>query len=565
MSDPPPAKHKRTDEIDEVASAPETTALEQSTEDGEVVFVYTDQTIEKAPTNTTRVIVDPSARRINDQAFRNYEHLRSVSIPATVEEIGNEAFEGCSSLVDVRLHRGLKRVGTSAFAQCSSLVGIEIPMGITAIEESTFGGCSSLRNVRMPTTVETIGENAFCVCSKLERISLHQGIRAIGQGAFSFCKSLLEIEIPHGIHVIRKSTFWWCKSLCSVSIPNTVEIIETNAFYECDSLTDAQLGSGLKRIDEAAFENCKGLSAIALPVSLEVLGTRAFADCTSLLGVELPTEIDIRIESQCFPGCESLVNFCLPDAGVIQLQSHALTGSCLCSDGGYYLPRRHGILRACYESTTTTVEELTRILDSSNILAEWSLKDSCGMTAFHILAMSVSLNPDVLKCLLDRYPMDVLGFKDRYENTMMDYLLKHTSSRAVLLLRTVLQTAVVNTTSTWQRSSLSVLVESIPQSSDMDARRQCTLDFFRHVGYCERVERTSLLELAVWNMKMKNSVKVKETHNDDGVDRESCRLHCGARIVIENVFGFFWEGETRSDTALSLFPLCSPKRFETTL
>jgi len=321
----------------------------------------------------------------------------------------------------------------------------------------------------------------------------------------------------------------------------------------------------LKRIDGWAFLGCTTLSSVAFPPSLEFIGAKAFCNCKSLLSVEFPLRSNIETGMICFGGSQSLVNMSVsrPTKGSI------FFGSGISRDKRDFLQDRfssHPVHSLCYNSALATRDQMIRILDDTSVnrLDDSSLKDAFEMTPFHILASSASLNPDILECLLDRYPMNVLGYKDCFGNTMMDYLLKHTSPRAVPLLRMLLKLSVVNTVSTWHPqgqwgNDLLMLVESIPLDSDMDGRRQCAKDFSGHVGYCIRMEMTSLLELAIWKTKMQ-SMKVLEKSNseDDAVTKVSCRYQSGTGVVIENVFRYLLEGKSTSETALSLFPLmCS--------
>jgi len=310
---------------------------------------------------------------------------------------------------------------------------------------------------------------------------------------------------------------------------------------------------------------CTALSSIELPGSLEFVGAKAFYNCKSLLSVEFPSIGNMQIPIGCFGRCLSLVNVSIPSPG----------NGCIVLGGG--IPRNkegclqdrffiHPVHSLCYNSALATRDQMIRILDDSsdNILDDSSLKDAFEMTPFHILASSASLNPDILECLLDRYPMNVLGYKDCFGNTMMDYLLKHTSPRAVPLLRMLLKLGVVNTVSTWHPqgqwgNDLSMLVESIPLNSDTATRRQCVKDFVGLVGNCIRMELSSLLELSVWKMKI-NEARGKETSSTkvaDDIDRDFYRYQGdGAGIVIQNVIEYLWEGEESiSETAVSRFPL----------
>ena len=77
-------------------------------------------------------------------------------------------------------------------------------------------------------------------------------------------------------------------------------------------------------------------------------------------------------------------------------------------------------------------------LQLPGILDDDKLKDTFDMTPFHIVATSSNLRADILECLLDCYPTDVLWKEDSQENTMMEYLLKNKSSKAIHLMRMVI-------------------------------------------------------------------------------------------------------------------------------
>jgi len=104
---------------------------------------------------------------------------------------------------------------------------------------------------------------------------------------------------------------------------------------------------------------------------------------------------------------------------------------------------------------------------------------------------------------------------------------------------------------------LEAIEKSEGGGGDLTTRRKLMDDFWESVGYCQRVETTSLVELALWNMKMTSVVQKEEPEINNGQYRESCRCRSGAGVVIENVFGYLWDGESITNTALSIFPLVS--------
>ena len=93
-----------------------------------------------------------------------------------------------------------------------------------------------------------------------------------------------------------------------------------------------------------------------------------------------------------------------------------------------------------YNSSLATCDELTRALDdsctSSNILEDQYLQYAFGMTPFHVVAALSTKRVDMLDCLLDRYPSELLLIQDENRMTMMDYLLKQASNRVVVEIGT---------------------------------------------------------------------------------------------------------------------------------
>ena len=90
-----------------------------------------------------RSIVLPSnAKRIGKEAFQNTENLLSIFIPPSVEEIGQWAFRE-SALETIEFEEGskLKKIGDRAFEN-SALRSIVLPASLEEIGNRAFFGCS---------------------------------------------------------------------------------------------------------------------------------------------------------------------------------------------------------------------------------------------------------------------------------------------------------------------------------------------------------------------------------------------------------------------------------------
>jgi len=500
---------------------------------------------------------------IGDEAFCDCKSLSRIVLPSTVKTIGYGAFQDCTSLFEIRLNERLKSIGGWAFKSCCSLTNIVLPEGLEQIASGTFVLCKSLCNIRIPSSVERIERKVFYGCESLKNVHLLEGrLVCIDDEAFGLCSSLGGILLPHGLLFIGACCFHGCTSLSTISVPSTVHAIGASAFV-CSAITDVELHEGLECIGMEAFESCALLSAVALPSTLDTIGEAAFSNCTSLLGAEFPPNCTyLEIGDECFRNCKSLVNVSLPPS-VNDRVGNIFTGCDLLQNHGGCRPRdsysQCSLHQVCYNSSSAKVDDVIRALDSSEMI-----EDEFGMTAFHIVATSANPRVEILECLLDRHPMEMLSHKDKYGRTMLDYLLMHTSSKAVPLIKVVLQKAVVDRMITWHigakwESILSQGLESISDGGGggggVETRRKQMRDsFFGDVGYCLRVEMASLSELALWKMKI-NEGEMQELESY-GTFRDQTRFQSGAGVVIENMVDYLWNAdEPGLCTALSIFSL----------
>ncbi|CAJ1941271.1 unnamed protein product [Cylindrotheca closterium] len=514
-------------------------------------FIYKGQPIREIPRNVTHVLVDPSMKEIEDGAFKNCKDLLSVVVPSTVLQIGKRAFEGCRHLSHVQLHEGIRGIGDRAFASCA-LVDLHLPHGLRSIGNYAFARCPELRAISVPASVEWIGCHTFSSCVALVQVHLQRGLKNIGHSAFDRCLQLAEIELPEGLERIDARLFRGCRSLTTLSMPSTVKTIGFAALENCPGLVHVYLHEGLKCIGKSAFAGCRSLCGITLPSSLEVIDNDAFRECLSLLGVELPSDIAVTTADDCFDECSALVNVAFPpsvDPWCVQMLLK----------GRYEITSFEGlpIHKLCYNSTHTTTRELEELLMSPGILEASKSKDVRLMTPFHIVATSPNLRADILECLLERYPTDMLLRQtDSFNNTMMDYLLKHKSNKAVQLIGMVLYKVLVESISGWDtkaRDRFYLSDDERPNLNDSERRQELLEGMVIQVGFYTGLETRLILDLALWKMKI--SLLEVDSENLDTTDRTSCRYRFGADDLIKGVVGYLWgENCTRHSTALATYP-----------
>ena len=544
----------------------------RSDEDSSEAFVYTGQSESEIPKDLTQVVFDPSVQDIGDWVFTNCKLLQSIEISETVTSIGVETFSGCDALVNVQFHRGLRSIGRSAFFGCRALAEAHFSVaGLEYIAAGAFEECESLRTVSIPSSVETIGDDAFQDCASLTSVSLCEGLRQIGRRTFCRCESLTHIDLPRGLKIVPFCAFSGCDALKTASIPNTVNTIDTSAFDSCRALVEAQLSEGLISIGARAFAMCISLSAVALPSTTERVASHAFHGCLGLLGVEIHDGTDVAIAEECFDGCRSLINVFLPMTS-LDVSHKAFSGCKLLEEdswldgatGSHVVSKLRNrfdnlpVHRASYNASQTAIDELNSLLSSSRNLKEDNLEDFYGLTPLHIVATSANLRDDIFECLLNRYPLEVIWHQDRYGKTATDYLLSHASNEAILLIQLALRRLIAGTMSNWGllrwRDELELRCSSIPRVIGTGTRKTHIHAIYEHLGHCINIEATSLMEQALWKLRMKSEQKA-DSENDHSY-RVDCRLQCGSGIVIENVIKYLWNDEAKSDTAFSIYPLC---------
>lgn len=103
--------------------------------------------------------------------FGENEHIKSVTIPASVTELGDYVFYSTISLETIVFEGSLDALPYGCFGLCESLVNFNFPKGITSIGDSCFE-YTAIKSIVIPKGVTYVGYNAFYMMKSLERLAV---------------------------------------------------------------------------------------------------------------------------------------------------------------------------------------------------------------------------------------------------------------------------------------------------------------------------------------------------------------------------------------------------------
>jgi hypothetical protein len=351
-------------------------------------------------------------------------------------------------------------------------------------------------------------------------------------------------------------------------------------FYKCTSLTYTEIPPTVTEIGEYAFFGCYSLTHIRVPSIVTRLECGTFANCTRLISLELPEGLetlhftkDFDLDEPSIYECRSLVNLVIPseEQRIRQFEDDELMenlklGTVVNNLDDLVSELKHRfdglpVHRLCYYQSyyplTEALENLREVMyyDTSDA----NKLDSFGMTPFHILALSQTPNLHLFQELQEVYKVDIIRTRDKFGSTPLDYLCLNHTSDSSKVIQSLLQTIISQRIqwlglARWKSDILAAMDEALAVEWS-SRRREIGLLYFKLVTY-ERLESLSMLELALWKVKIdgckgtndtdhepgeESSTKrprLDKSHVVDGVDRQSSRINSGAHVVISNVFPF---------------------------
>ena len=226
--------------------------------------------------------IKDSTKVIAGGVFDNYENLKQVEFPNSLERIGNNSFRSCTSLEEISIPEGVKSIGESAFMY-SGITKVDLPDTVVDIGDYAFMECIHLSEINLPKNIENIGHWCFSNTDYLlDMESDEYGCKYVGDILLGYTgKGAKRIKIRYGTRMIAAGAFEDREFIEGVYIPNSVEIMGGYVFYNCFDLKEVyfQEGSKLSELKPVTFGQCISLEEIELPENLKKIQDHVFINC----------------------------------------------------------------------------------------------------------------------------------------------------------------------------------------------------------------------------------------------------------------------------------------------
>ncbi|KAL3942810.1 MAG: hypothetical protein SGBAC_003048 [Bacillariaceae sp.] len=513
--------------------------------------------------------------------------VRVARIPLPVRGLSNNIFVDCHSLMEVTFEEGIAELPWIGLKGCQSLTTVKLPLSLRKIDDRFFERCERLTSIELPRRLETIGRETFAN-SGIRHVKFPHSLTTIENWAFSGCSQLKSVFISPTLRSISFKLFHFCTELEQVVIRGTARIyqIEDSAFEECRALKKLDLSRCTECywIANRAFASCRSLSWIALPPNLRgSIETDLFVHCSALRHLRVPSKVDSigKSDRECFPfhGCTSLLSLEVPE-GLERITLFPTDDDALFVEGVFmfpsmvnmYLPpcfevpdwsfqypisegnqfskitenwgdlftklmRRFDDLplhKLCYFHSYHPMEAVVRqinsiVLDNDQKSAVVTQTDAFGMTPLHILALAHTPRLELLRELVTSVDFPLTA-KDRFGSTPLDYLGMNPSNAGLKVTRWLMKKVVQERGAylgldRWRQELLVLLEGGVRQADCMSTMNRGVQSLLVRLQTLEFLEVLSLLELVLWRIKL----------IENPTDRESCRVHCGISILVENI------------------------------
>ena len=258
------------------------------------------------------ITLPSTLKKINYRGLSSVWGLKSITIPASVEEIESSAFtlnydleemkieegnkhfvmEGNMLLsadktrflyllgatdwnksIDLKLPATVKTIDDAALNGSAAVTSLTLPEGLESIGVMGLGGIS-VSSIHIPSSVKSIGESFMILAENLKEITLGEGNAnfAMSNGML-LTKDMTELvlmpcihdnyQIPESVTTLRGASAS-CLQTTSFVIPDGVKTLKQLVCAFSEMLETVVIGSGVENWGEGAFRLCESIKSIYL-------------------------------------------------------------------------------------------------------------------------------------------------------------------------------------------------------------------------------------------------------------------------------------------------------------
>ena len=244
-------------------------------------------------------------KNIGSNVFTSPQFIKILSIEEGITRICNQAFKNCQIMRRITLPSTLNYIGSDAFLNCSYISHIccKVSDPFTLSEYSSRFPKNEMMTLYVPNSSYTSYTNGSYPWFELFKGRIYRGEMDVKTVVDSNNKKTTYIVAT----VSYEATLFEVidKDIVEVQfeIPNNTTLtgIDRQAFLNCTKISSIKnIPNTVTAIGPDAFKKCSGLEEIKLPSSLKMIGAYAFSGCNKLVRVESEIPILFRIDKNLF-------------------------------------------------------------------------------------------------------------------------------------------------------------------------------------------------------------------------------------------------------------------------
>ena len=239
------------------------------------------------------VLIQNGITGIGDHSFSEFENVKQVQLPGSLERIGLSAFDGCSALKVITIPSGVTQIENKAFFHCGALKKAYYNGSQGQWEKGVTIGSKNEDLTDHLIFNSAVLANGQCGDALFWSLSTGGALTISGTGPMTSYASAADVPwnkyrdkidtllIEQGVTTLSPYAFSAC-AILEVAIPNSVTSLGVSCFAECPRLIRVTLPESISQIPERCFHACTEMKRINIPGHVTSIGQSAFFSCNSL-------------------------------------------------------------------------------------------------------------------------------------------------------------------------------------------------------------------------------------------------------------------------------------------